>query len=64
MAAARTGELLHVPADLRCASTAVVEYAPRRLLTLRELDERAAASQTADAAAPAAAPDPHRRTNP
>ena len=49
------GELLHVPVDLCCTSSTVIDRPPARLLTLRDLDERAAASQTADTGAAAAA---------
>jgi glutamine amidotransferase len=42
------GELLRVTPDLRCVSTVVVDRPPARLLTLQDLDERAAASQTAE----------------
>jgi predicted glutamine amidotransferase len=49
------GELLHVPIDLCCTSTTTIDRPPARLLTLRDLDERAAASQTADTGAVAAA---------
>jgi predicted glutamine amidotransferase len=41
------GELLHVGADLTC-TTALPFAAPAQLLTLRDLDERAAASQLAE----------------
>jgi glutamine amidotransferase len=39
------GELLHVDGDLKCATTTVLREPPRHLLTLAELDPRAAASQ-------------------
>jgi predicted glutamine amidotransferase len=42
------GELLHVPPDLRCTSSTIVDRPPARLLTIGDLDERAAASQTAE----------------
>jgi len=45
------GELLHVPIDLRCTSSTVVDRPPAQMLTLHDLDERAAASQTADTGA-------------
>ena len=48
------GELLHVPVDLRCASSEVIDRPPTHLLTLSDLDQRAAASQTADTGATAA----------
>lgn len=49
------GELLHVPADLYCTSSTVIDRPPARRLTLHDLDRRAAASQTADTGAAAAA---------
>jgi predicted glutamine amidotransferase len=42
------GELLHVDTDLRCSSTLPVADEPAHLLTLEDLDERAAASQVAE----------------
>ena len=45
------GELLHVPADLECVSRSIIDRPPARLLTLQDLDRRAAASQTADTSA-------------
>lgn len=47
----RPGELLHVPRSLRCRSSSIIDRAPAQLLTLDDLDERAAASQTAEAPA-------------
>lgn len=41
-------ELLHVPQDLCCASTSVFDRPPAHQLSLADLDERAAASQTAE----------------
>ena len=41
-------ELLHVPEDLCCASTTVLDRAPAHQLSLADLDQRAAASQTAE----------------
>ena len=52
------GELLHVPADLCCTSSTVIDRPPARRLTLHDLDRRAAASQTADTGAAAAARRP------
>jgi predicted glutamine amidotransferase len=43
-----SGELLHVPRDLRCSSTLPIADAPVHQLTLQDLDERAAASQVAE----------------
>jgi predicted glutamine amidotransferase len=40
-----SGELLHVDADLRLTSTQAVDRAPRRQLTLADLEPRAASSQ-------------------
>ena len=45
------GELLQVPLDLGCVSRSVIDRPPAQLLTLRDLDQRAAASQTADTGA-------------
>jgi len=42
------GELLHVSADLNCGSRSIIDRPPARLLTLQDLDRRAAASQRAD----------------
>jgi hypothetical protein len=42
-----SGELLHVPPDLRVASRAVLDRPPAHPLTLADLDARAAASQAA-----------------
>jgi predicted glutamine amidotransferase len=39
------GELLHVDRDLNCTTTTVLHDPPRHLLTLADLDPRAAASQ-------------------
>lgn len=44
-------ELLHVDGDLRCRCTPVVGHAPKQLLTLADLDARAAASQAPQASA-------------
>ena len=45
------GELLHVPINLACKSRLIIDRPPVQLLTLNDLDERAAASQTADTGA-------------
>ncbi len=45
------GELLQVPTSLDCVSRSIIERPPAHLLTLQDLDQRAAASQTADTAA-------------
>jgi predicted glutamine amidotransferase len=45
------GELLHVPLSLDCTSSSIIDRPPAQLLTLDDLDERAAASQTAETAA-------------
>jgi predicted glutamine amidotransferase len=45
------GELLQVPPDLECISRWVINRPPAQLLTLQDLDQRAAASQTADTGA-------------
>jgi glutamine amidotransferase len=50
------GELLHVTADADCTSRSIIDRQPARLLTLQDLDRRAAASQTADTVA-GAGPD-------
>jgi glutamine amidotransferase len=42
------GEMVHVPPDLECVSRSVIQRPPAQLLTLQDLDQRAAASQTAD----------------
>jgi glutamine amidotransferase len=42
----QSGELLHVDGDLNCATTTVLSDPPKHLLTLADLDPRAAASQT------------------
>jgi predicted glutamine amidotransferase len=42
------GELLHVAGDLRCASTVPIAAEPADQLTVEDLDQRAAASQTAE----------------
>ncbi|AUM19102.1 class II glutamine amidotransferase [Rhodococcus ruber] len=42
----RCGELLHVDGELRVTRTVVVDEPPRHPITLADLDERAAASQT------------------
>jgi predicted glutamine amidotransferase len=47
----RPGELLHVSPDLRCTSSIVADRPPATLLTLDDLDRRAAASQTAETTA-------------
>ena len=47
------GELLHVPKTLACASSSLLDHPPAHQLSLADLDERGAASQTADRAAPA-----------
>ena len=52
------GELLHVPVDLCCTSSTVIDRPPAHPLTLHDLDERAAASQSADTGAAAAARRP------
>ena len=53
------GELLRVPRSLDCVSRSVIDRPPATLLTLQDLDARAAASQTADtgAAGPDGLPD-------
>jgi glutamine amidotransferase len=45
------GELLHVPPDLDCVSRSIMDRPPAQRLTLQDLDQRAAASQTADTGA-------------
>ncbi len=45
------GELLHVPPDLGCVSRSLMDRPPAQRLTLQDLDQRAAASQTADTGA-------------
>jgi glutamine amidotransferase len=55
------GELVHVGPDLRVRSEVVRDRPPRRLLTLRDLDPRAAASQAAGPAATTPPPDPRAR---
>ncbi len=45
------GELLHVPPDLECVSRSIIDRPPAQQLTLHDLDQRAAASQTADTGA-------------
>jgi predicted glutamine amidotransferase len=50
------GELLHVAGDLTCTSTVPIAADPAHLLTLRDLDERAAASQVAERTTAAAGP--------
>jgi glutamine amidotransferase len=42
------GELLHVPPDLDCVSRSIMDRPPAQRLTLQDLDQRAAASQSAD----------------
>lgn len=42
----RSGELLHADGELRVTRTVVVDEPPRHPITLADLDERAAASQT------------------
>jgi predicted glutamine amidotransferase len=45
------GELLHVSPDLRCTSSTLIDRPPATLLTIDDLDQRAAASQTAESTA-------------
>jgi predicted glutamine amidotransferase len=56
--ALRPGELLHVGSDLRVRSQEVLAGAPRHLLTLQDLDPRAAASQAPAAGGPIPPPGP------
>ena len=42
------GELLHVPLDLDCTTASIIDRQPEHLLSLDDLDDRAAASQTAE----------------
>jgi hypothetical protein len=45
------GELLHVPPGLDCVSRSIMDRPPAQRLTLQDLDQRGAASQSADTGA-------------